>query len=74
MESVLHVFVLSFTMFVCGTCVVNDFLILFLSSCPNADCYESFGENYQGQQSRTRSNLPCAPWRDHSNRSAPATS
>uniref|UniRef100_A0A3Q0T1F7 Hepatocyte growth factor n=1 Tax=Amphilophus citrinellus TaxID=61819 RepID=A0A3Q0T1F7_AMPCI len=32
-------------------------------------CYESFGENYQGQQSRTRSNLPCAPWSDHSNRS-----
>uniref|UniRef100_A0AAX7UIQ7 Hepatocyte growth factor n=1 Tax=Astatotilapia calliptera TaxID=8154 RepID=A0AAX7UIQ7_ASTCA len=32
-------------------------------------CYERFGENYQGQQSRTRSNLPCAPWRDHSNRS-----
>uniref|UniRef100_A0AAQ5ZFV6 Hepatopoietin-A n=1 Tax=Amphiprion ocellaris TaxID=80972 RepID=A0AAQ5ZFV6_AMPOC len=34
---------------------------------PVSDCYESFGENYQGQQSRTRSNLPCAPWRDHSN-------
>ncbi|XP_039881481.1 hepatocyte growth factor [Simochromis diagramma] len=32
-----------------------------------SDCYERFGENYQGQQSRTRSNLPCAPWRDHSN-------
>uniref|UniRef100_A0AAQ4NVY1 Hepatocyte growth factor n=1 Tax=Gasterosteus aculeatus aculeatus TaxID=481459 RepID=A0AAQ4NVY1_GASAC len=27
-------------------------------------CYEGFGENYQGEQSRTRSNLPCAPWRD----------
>uniref|UniRef100_A0A669BJV7 Hepatocyte growth factor n=1 Tax=Oreochromis niloticus TaxID=8128 RepID=A0A669BJV7_ORENI len=34
---------------------------------PVSDCYERFGENYQGQQSRTRSNLPCAPWRDHSN-------
>uniref|UniRef100_A0A3B4ULC3 Hepatocyte growth factor n=1 Tax=Seriola dumerili TaxID=41447 RepID=A0A3B4ULC3_SERDU len=34
------------------------------------NCYESFGENYQGEQSRTRSNLPCAPWTDHSNRSA----
>uniref|UniRef100_I3KCF0 Hepatocyte growth factor n=1 Tax=Oreochromis niloticus TaxID=8128 RepID=I3KCF0_ORENI len=32
---------------------------------PQCDCYERFGENYQGQQSRTRSNLPCAPWRDH---------
>ncbi|XP_039471693.1 hepatocyte growth factor isoform X2 [Oreochromis aureus] len=34
---------------------------------PVSDCYKRFGENYQGQQSRTRSNLPCAPWRDHSN-------
>eukprot|EP00064_Thunnus_orientalis_P001589 superscaffoldBa00000109_g1592 len=34
---------------------------------PVSDCYESFGENYHGEQSRTRSNLPCAPWRDHSN-------
>uniref|UniRef100_A0A672GQQ6 Hepatopoietin-A n=1 Tax=Salarias fasciatus TaxID=181472 RepID=A0A672GQQ6_SALFA len=34
---------------------------------PASDCYESFGENYQGQQSRTRSNLPCSPWREHSN-------
>ncbi len=40
------------------------------SFCPYTDCYESFGENYQGEQSRTRSNLPCAPWRDHSHRSA----
>ncbi|XP_029910495.1 hepatocyte growth factor [Myripristis murdjan] len=31
------------------------------------DCYEGFGETYRGEQSRTRSNLPCAPWRDHSN-------
>uniref|UniRef100_A0A8D3D1H7 Hepatocyte growth factor n=1 Tax=Scophthalmus maximus TaxID=52904 RepID=A0A8D3D1H7_SCOMX len=30
-------------------------------------CYESFGESYQGEQSRTRSNLPCVPWTDHSN-------
>ncbi|KAG8012600.1 Hepatocyte growth factor [Nibea albiflora] len=30
-------------------------------------CYEGFGQDYQGEQSRTRSNLPCAPWRDHSN-------
>ncbi|XP_068595517.1 hepatocyte growth factor [Brachionichthys hirsutus] len=29
------------------------------------DCYEGFGENYQGQQSTTKSNLPCSPWRDH---------
>ncbi|KAM7396616.1 hypothetical protein PAMP_019649 [Pampus punctatissimus] len=35
---------------------------------PVSDCYENFGENYQGEQSRTRSNLPCALWRDHSNR------
>lgn len=34
---------------------------------PSTDCYEGFGENYQGQLSRTRSNLPCAPWRDHAN-------
>ncbi|KAM9754817.1 hepatocyte growth factor isoform 1-T1 [Menidia menidia] len=34
---------------------------------PVNDCYDGFGENYQGEQSRTRSNLPCAPWRDHSN-------
>uniref|UniRef100_A0A8C7XRA7 Hepatocyte growth factor n=1 Tax=Oryzias sinensis TaxID=183150 RepID=A0A8C7XRA7_9TELE len=33
------------------------------------ECYESLGENYRGQQSRTRSNLPCGPWRDRSNRS-----
>uniref|UniRef100_A0A8C6SRI3 Hepatocyte growth factor b n=1 Tax=Neogobius melanostomus TaxID=47308 RepID=A0A8C6SRI3_9GOBI len=32
------------------------------------DCYEGFGENYQGDLSRTRSNLPCAPWSDHANR------
>ncbi|XP_028305662.1 hepatocyte growth factor [Gouania willdenowi] len=38
------------------------------------DCYESFGENYQGQQSRTRSNLPCTPWRDHSNSGERGTS
>ncbi|XP_011474510.1 hepatocyte growth factor [Oryzias latipes] len=31
------------------------------------ECYESLGENYRGQQSRTRSNLPCGPWREHSN-------
>uniref|UniRef100_A0A8C6P392 Hepatocyte growth factor n=1 Tax=Nothobranchius furzeri TaxID=105023 RepID=A0A8C6P392_NOTFU len=31
------------------------------------NCYWSFGENYQGEKSRTRSNLPCASWRDHSN-------
>ncbi|XP_075900555.1 hepatocyte growth factor isoform X2 [Nelusetta ayraudi] len=31
------------------------------------ECYEGFGESYQGEQSRTRSNLPCAPWRDHNN-------
>lgn len=45
-------------------------------SYPNAECYEGFGENYQGDQSRTRSNLPCAPWRDHHSRLArcvPAT-
>ncbi|PWA14193.1 hypothetical protein CCH79_00012294, partial [Gambusia affinis] len=35
---------------------------------PVSDCFLGFGENYQGEQSRTRSNLPCAPWRDHSNR------
>uniref|UniRef100_A0AAQ4PN21 Hepatocyte growth factor n=1 Tax=Gasterosteus aculeatus aculeatus TaxID=481459 RepID=A0AAQ4PN21_GASAC len=34
---------------------------------PVSDCYEGFGENYQGEQSRTRSNLPCAPWRDRNN-------
>ncbi|XP_029993420.1 hepatocyte growth factor [Sphaeramia orbicularis] len=34
---------------------------------PVNDCYEGFGENYQGEQSKTRSNLPCAPWQDHSN-------
>ncbi|KAM8892818.1 hepatocyte growth factor [Spinachia spinachia] len=34
---------------------------------PIADCYEGFGQNYQGEQSRTRSNLPCAPWRDRNN-------
>ncbi|KAF3854734.1 hypothetical protein F7725_022789 [Dissostichus mawsoni] len=34
---------------------------------PGSDCYEGFGENYQEEQSRTRSNLPCTPWRDHSN-------
>ncbi|KAM6936841.1 hepatocyte growth factor [Xenentodon cancila] len=34
---------------------------------PVTDCYESFGENYQGVQSRTRSNLPCSPWSDHPN-------
>uniref|UniRef100_A0A8C6P3H0 Hepatocyte growth factor n=1 Tax=Nothobranchius furzeri TaxID=105023 RepID=A0A8C6P3H0_NOTFU len=34
---------------------------------PESDCYWSFGENYQGEKSRTRSNLPCASWRDHSN-------
>ncbi|XP_034032526.1 hepatocyte growth factor [Thalassophryne amazonica] len=34
---------------------------------PTDDCYEGFGEDYQGQRSRTRSNLPCAPWSDHSN-------
>lgn len=39
-------------------------------SYPNAECYEGFGENYQGDQSRTRSNLPCAPWRDHHSRLA----
>lgn len=37
---------------------------------PIAECYEGFGESYQGEQSRTRSNLPCAPWSDHNNRSA----
>lgn len=31
------------------------------------ECYEGFGESYQGEQSRTRSNLPCAPWSDHNN-------
>uniref|UniRef100_A0A7N8YM71 Hepatocyte growth factor n=1 Tax=Mastacembelus armatus TaxID=205130 RepID=A0A7N8YM71_9TELE len=36
---------------------------------PVSDCYEGFGENYQGEQSRTRSNLLCTPWTDHSNRS-----
>ncbi|CAB1431083.1 unnamed protein product [Pleuronectes platessa] len=30
-------------------------------------CYEGFGETYQGELSRTRTNLPCAPWTDHSN-------
>ncbi|XP_071357039.1 hepatocyte growth factor isoform X1 [Trachinotus anak] len=34
---------------------------------PVSDCYEGFGENYQGEQSRTRSNLPCGPWTDHNN-------
>uniref|UniRef100_A0A3B4UM85 Hepatocyte growth factor n=1 Tax=Seriola dumerili TaxID=41447 RepID=A0A3B4UM85_SERDU len=43
---------------------------MFCTNIPQCDCYESFGENYQGEQSRTRSNLPCAPWTDHSNRSA----
>ncbi|KAK7892182.1 hypothetical protein WMY93_024145 [Mugilogobius chulae] len=28
---------------------------------PLNDCYEGFGENYQGDLTRTRSNLPCAP-------------
>ncbi|XP_008310126.1 hepatocyte growth factor [Cynoglossus semilaevis] len=32
------------------------------------DCYEGFGESYQGQQSKTRSNLQCALWTHHSNR------
>ncbi|XP_056138083.1 hepatocyte growth factor [Lampris incognitus] len=31
------------------------------------DCYEDTGENYRGKKSRTRSNLPCAPWTDYSN-------
>lgn len=44
---------------------LHEYLFFFL----NSDCYESFGENYQGDQSRTRSNLPCAPWRTHSSRS-----
>nr|XP_020468372.1 hepatocyte growth factor [Monopterus albus] len=34
---------------------------------PFSDCYDGFGENYQGEQSRTRSNLLCAPWTDHNN-------
>uniref|UniRef100_A0AAV2KWI9 Hepatocyte growth factor n=1 Tax=Knipowitschia caucasica TaxID=637954 RepID=A0AAV2KWI9_KNICA len=34
---------------------------------PFNDCYEGFGENYQGDLTRTRSNLPCTPWRDHAN-------
>ncbi|KAI4825139.1 hypothetical protein KUCAC02_020837 [Chaenocephalus aceratus] len=33
---------------------------------PGSDCYEGFGENYQEEQSRTRSNLPCTPWRVNS--------
>ncbi|XP_054633082.1 hepatocyte growth factor [Dunckerocampus dactyliophorus] len=41
--------------------------ILQCGSQNKPDCYEGFGEKYQGEQSRTRSNLPCAPWRDHSN-------
>ncbi|KAJ3597059.1 hypothetical protein NHX12_003459 [Muraenolepis orangiensis] len=32
------------------------------------DCYEGFGEGYQGEQSRTRSNLPCSSWKEHSSR------
>ncbi|KAK0143369.1 Hepatocyte growth factor [Merluccius polli] len=31
------------------------------------DCYEGFGEGYSGQQARTRSNLPCSGWKEHSN-------
>ncbi|XP_077453516.1 hepatocyte growth factor [Stigmatopora argus] len=31
------------------------------------DCYEGFGEKYRGEQSKTRSNLPCSPWDEHSN-------
>ncbi|XP_057692146.1 hepatocyte growth factor [Corythoichthys intestinalis] len=31
------------------------------------DCYEGFGEKYRGEQSRTRSNLLCSPWEEHSN-------
>uniref|UniRef100_A0AAQ4RL46 Hepatocyte growth factor n=1 Tax=Gasterosteus aculeatus aculeatus TaxID=481459 RepID=A0AAQ4RL46_GASAC len=42
---------------------------MFCTNIPQCDCYEGFGENYQGEQSRTRSNLPCAPWRDRNNRS-----
>ncbi|CAL8376173.1 unnamed protein product [Arctogadus glacialis] len=30
------------------------------------DCYEGLGAAYQGQQSRTRSNLPCSAWKEHS--------
>uniref|UniRef100_A0A8C2WTF0 Hepatocyte growth factor n=1 Tax=Cyclopterus lumpus TaxID=8103 RepID=A0A8C2WTF0_CYCLU len=41
---------------------------MFCTDIPQCECHEGFGENYQGEQSRTRSNLPCAPWRDHSNR------
>ncbi|XP_053742446.1 hepatocyte growth factor [Synchiropus splendidus] len=33
---------------------------------PVSECYRGFGENYQGQQSKTRFNLPCASWSDHS--------
>uniref|UniRef100_A0A665V264 Hepatocyte growth factor n=1 Tax=Echeneis naucrates TaxID=173247 RepID=A0A665V264_ECHNA len=40
---------------------------MFCTNIPQCDCYQGFGERYQGEQSRTRSNLPCAPWRDHSN-------
>lgn len=29
------------------------------------DCYEGTGETYRGETSRTRSGLPCGPWRDH---------
>ncbi|XP_056454419.1 hepatocyte growth factor [Gadus chalcogrammus] len=31
------------------------------------DCYEGLGAAYQGRQSRTRSNLPCSAWKEHSN-------
>uniref|UniRef100_A0A8D3D128 Hepatocyte growth factor n=1 Tax=Scophthalmus maximus TaxID=52904 RepID=A0A8D3D128_SCOMX len=41
---------------------------MFCTNIPQCECYESFGESYQGEQSRTRSNLPCVPWTDHSNR------
>lgn len=34
---------------------------------PIKDCYEGFGETYQGDLSRTRSGLPCAPWRNRAN-------
>ncbi|XP_058502441.1 hepatocyte growth factor isoform X1 [Solea solea] len=49
--------------------------IMFCTSIPQcgaqtktvSECYQGFGENYQGEQSRTRSKLPCSPWTDHSN-------
>uniref|UniRef100_A0A7N6B7I9 Hepatocyte growth factor n=1 Tax=Anabas testudineus TaxID=64144 RepID=A0A7N6B7I9_ANATE len=41
--------------------------MMFCTNIPQCDCYDGFGENYQGEQARTRSNLPCTPWTDHSN-------